>query len=451
MVQHQKAMSLKESKEVMKKFKGPPIINLSKSDCKKGRMQKVLKKYNETIRLNPLTVFRFPQKENIQFHNPNETYLKVVKKKRTYVKNRIFSHLLFDSETKMTVADYIRVSNETSDKDTLIKALYKKDTQYYSENNDDIDKFLCKDEIGMKWDLNEENGLRKSVVYPGINQAEIYFGKQRTFSTFHQEDGDLLSANYHIHGKTKIWWAVPREEKSKLMDFCHQLPESQSCHNFWRHKSHVINFAELQKRGIQVIEYEQNPGDLVVTNGWHMTANEGFNVNVAINCAIEGESWTLELIEKSVDTMCTSSCLYKGKSLDMSQFQIEPLYCDACEKGYRSDYGYNKHFEEDRHKNLFKKKYPGIEYKVQRNTECPYCHKHVKRSMKYHVKTVHPEKMYRKMCTLCREIFENEDKRFKHWNKGERPDKSGRAECRFCSKKFKYYMEAIKHECISEE
>ena len=71
--------------------------------------------------------------------------------------------------------------------------------------------------------------------------------------------------------------------------------------------------------------------------------------------------------------------------------------------------------------------------------------------MKYHVKTVHPEKMYRKMCTLCREIFENEDKRFKHWNKGERPDKSGRAECRFCSKKFKYYMEAIKHECISEE
>ena len=81
MVQHQKAMSLKESKEVMKKFKGPPIINLSKSDCKKGRMQKVLKKYNETIRLNPLTVFRFPQKENIQFHNPNETYLKVVKKK----------------------------------------------------------------------------------------------------------------------------------------------------------------------------------------------------------------------------------------------------------------------------------------------------------------------------------------------------------------------------------
>ena len=49
MVQHQKAMSLKESKEVMKKFKGPPIINLSKSDCKKGRMQKVLKKFSKLI------------------------------------------------------------------------------------------------------------------------------------------------------------------------------------------------------------------------------------------------------------------------------------------------------------------------------------------------------------------------------------------------------------------
>ena len=72
------------------------------------------------------------------------------------------------------------------------------------------------------------------------------------------------------------------------MEFFKQLPESRSCESFWRHKSHVLNFAELQKRGIQVIEFVQNPGDLVITNGFHQVGNLGFNVNIASNCAIEG-------------------------------------------------------------------------------------------------------------------------------------------------------------------
>ena len=443
-------ISLKETKEVMKKFQKPPVIKLSKSECRKGNMQKVLHKYSEMIRLNPITVFQFSQSKEIQFKNPAITYLKVVHKKRKIVKKRIFSSLLFDKNTSMTVKDYMEISKQCCSYEALIESLLKPDTQTYSENNDGIEKFLSKNQIGMKWDLNEENGLRKSVSYPGINEVELFLGQQKTLSTFHDEDGNLPSANYHIHGASKVWWAVPRSEEAKVMEFFKQLPESRSCESFWRHKSHVLNFAELQKRGIQVIEFVQNPGDLVITNGFHQVGNLGFNVNIASNCAIEGISWTLESIEKSVNTMCTKRCLYNDKSLDLSDFQIEPLYCDVCEKPYRSDDGFNAHFSKKKHISNFEKKYPGTKFEIQKNIQCPYCPVKVEKYLMWHVKNLHPDKLYPKRCSLCRDTFENEDERFKHWGEYERPDKKVRVQCRFCPKKFKYYMEAMKHVCVRD-
>ena len=463
-------LSLEETKEVMKKFQKPPIIKLSRSQCRKGNMQKVLTKYSETIRSNPLTVFQFPQCPEIQFNNPESTYLNVVNKKREALKRRVFSSLLFDENTTMTVQDYMELSKERCrkeelskgrcskkelskercSKEDLIEALWKDGSQSYSENNDGIEKFLNKTYIGMQWNLDEENGLRKSVIYPGINKCELYLGIIFTTSSFHQEDGDALSANYQIHGAPKVWWAIPKSEEAKLMEFFKQLPESTSCESFWRHKSHVLNFAELQNRGIQVIEYEQNPGDLVITNGFHQAANTGFNVNVAPNVAIEGQSWTLELIEKSVHTTCNKSCLYDDKSLDLSDFQIEPLYCDVCEKAYRCDDGYNEHFSKQQHKSNFEKKYPNTEFVVHKNMQCPYCPAQVPKTLMWHVKNIHQDKLFPKRCNLCRETFPNEDERYKHWGKDERSDKSARVQCKFCPKKFKYYMEAMKHVCLAQ-
>ena len=135
-------ISLKETKEVMKKFQKPPVIKLSKSECRKGNMQKVLQKYSEIIRLNPITVFQFPQSKEIQFKNPAITYLNVVHKKRKIVKKRIFSSLLFDKNTSMTVQDYMEISKQCCTYEALIESLLKPDTQIYSENNDDIEKFL---------------------------------------------------------------------------------------------------------------------------------------------------------------------------------------------------------------------------------------------------------------------------------------------------------------------
>ena len=200
------------------------------------------------------------------------------------------SYISETGDPKMqSLDDYVMLAKAqgSSSRQDFLEKLYNGFVQIYSEGNEHPESYLKMSETDIQWDLNSEHGLGNEML-PGINTPMGYIGSKYSGFCIHQEDGDLLSFNVHMGGEDKIWWAVPKIMEEKFKAILKEFPIAKECSNYLRHKCHFINPAELRRRNIIVYEVIQKAGDIVVTNGYHMGGNLGWNLNIAINFAIEG-------------------------------------------------------------------------------------------------------------------------------------------------------------------
>ena len=222
------------------------------------------------------------------------------------------------------------------------------------------------------------------------------------------------------------------EEEFKVI--LKEFPIIEQCSNFLRHKCHFINPAELRRRNIILYEVIQKPGDLVVTNGYHMGGNFGWNLNIAVNFAIDNELWTKLLITKSQVTNCLSDCKFSEKSQSLWNLQIKVSKCDKCKSSFDSDQGRKNH----------DLKCVGEE----KMTKCMYCQK-VAKQINKHVETAHKDMALPQLCTLCRTILPNSKELRKHWRQKLQTKRHER-KCNFCLKKFRKRQEAMDHLCVAK-
>ena len=158
---------------------------------------------------------------------------------------------------------------------------------------------------------------------------------------------------------------------------------------------------------------------------------KGFNLNIAINCTIQGQIWTHTLVSKAQDSMCLEDCQFVDKSENVWELRTQLLNCSKCQKSFKCDGG----------KKLHEKKCLG----QSQIPNCPYCGKLV-RWLDAHVKSKHKEYILLPcVCSLCRIKFPSEKDLRKHWTL---KVKSKDTACKFCFKNFRLFEDAMKHKCI---
>ena len=433
-----------------------PIIHLSNEDCKRGNLQKVMFQNADTIKDYPLTVFRIIDAKSPEIQKQVE-----ILKNRSDVKVKIGTkesagfgrspkatlYLKEGEEIKeVTIKEFLAMNSKSSyNMEEFVENLYDGFVQVYSENNDEIEKYFNLEKLPLQWDLENENGLHLSIEkLKGINTPEAYFGTKGSYFILHHEDGNLLSLNWNVHGKDKVWYGIHMDQWSKLQDFLKQFKtETKNCTNYFRHKTSLFNIAELTRRGIKVFIHRQKQGDIVVTNGPHQGGNLGSNVAFAVNFQIEGVRWTNDLITESHLTACNASCKYEIKSLNLSNFIQEFYSCWYCSHTVDTYDGILKHLRKEHKDN------PVITDMV-----CPYCPKVMKKiiykKIHEHIYKMHPEKIGPALCWLCRNLFDSRrelSNHIKHAHPKIQVKKSKKFQCTLCKNTFKYKYEAVSHLC----
>ena len=426
-------LSLEET--LRTEFQTVPIFNISAKMLSEGNFQNVLQEFESDIKTSPLIALRTKAPKLPKFieKSLNDTVLKVTEKRFEGFKSDSISSLYQHEEVREVMANkYIQdsLAEGHSTREEFIANLFKGPVfQSYSEANDAPDNLLDFATSNMKWNLSSENGIDDCVV-PGVSKPFIYLGSRNSNFPWHQEDCNLISVNYHCGGKPKIWWAVRNEDIEKVRKSFKYSSYSKQCSQFLRHKSFLLNPAFLKAKNIQVFEFIQRPGDIVITNGWHEGGNFGFNINIAVNCVIKGALWTQMLISKSQENMCLQDCKFIDKTENLWELRTKLLKCKKCQKAFRCDTGKKQHEE----KCLGEIQYP----------LCPYCNKAVK-WLKSHVRRLHKESIVPQVCTLCRTKFPSEEELQKHWTQ---KVKNKDTKCKFCYKNFRLFYKAMSHKCL---
>jgi hypothetical protein len=156
----------------------------------------------------------------------------------------------------------------------------------------------------VDWDLSKFNGhnelLRALVPYlgfkenkiPGYTTPMIYVGGPGTTFALHAEDQNLFSCNYLLAGCPKVWYAVPPQYYTRVVEFVHRRafptnPLVKSCPQAVMHKRFLVHPQELHAAGIPTSRTIQYPGDMVITypGSFHFGYNTGFNIAEASNFA----------------------------------------------------------------------------------------------------------------------------------------------------------------------
>ena len=417
-------------------FMTAPTFYVDRSELKKGEMQKTMKKYARIIKEHPITVLRPKSLKLPSLKSPDRKTIIVTKKEVEGFQSGPLSYIFeVDKTNEQNMQDYVTNSKEEgiSTRQEFLENLFNGSTQTYSEGNANPEAYLNMSESSVKWDLNKEHGLGNEKL-TGITTTMGYIGKKNSVFPMHQEDGDLLSLNIHLGGAGKIWWAVPKSMQREFQDFLKEFPMTKECHNYLRHKCHIINPAELIRRNILVYEVIQQEGDIVVTNGYHMGGNFGCNINIAINFTICDELWTKMLISEAQATNCNSDCKFTEKSQTLQNLQIKLSKCGKCKKSFNSDLG--------------KKQHEDVCLGGSRDSKCPYCSKVVKHIIK-HAKKMHKDADLPQICTLCRLLFQNSSELRNHWKNKIKTNRQER-KCDFCFKKFRKFDEGMNHHCTLE-
>lgn len=418
-----------------------PIYPLHKEDLK--CLQTLLKKHSVNINVHPLVILRPEENITMPEFKPNagEATLSVRKMTCDGSLSKKVCTTLAEEEVEQNVkfSDYKQLSESEGEctKEDLDKILRGKKFKFdYGDHNEKPESFVDMTRSSIKWNWVEENGLKELGSVPGVNTEFIYFGSRGSFFAWHNEDGDLLSINIHLAGKPKLWYAVHKRDYQKVLSLLEKTNEYKDCKVFWRHKRHILNLKRLRELNVTVYEHLQLPGDIVITNGFHQGGNLGFNVNVAINVAIEGESWSYSCIKEAEKTSCDSKCRYDEKAVYIQDLKPDYIVCNICPKvkKFYSDLGKRKHDQ---------KCHGGF-----RNSLCRYCGKSFIFVLK-HEKTEHKKELKEVRCKLCLKLFQNTWERRQHW-KDHKTDEKGYRECKFCKKRFRLMDEAHYHICVKK-
>ena len=288
--------------------------------------------------------------------------------------------------------------------------------------------------LPVQWDMRSENGLLNGETYEGINTPNLYIGSPGSPFSYHEEDGDLISINFHIEGEPKEWFGVDRSEGPEMYKVLSKTKAAKDCKFFVRHKAHFVNMNALKRQSITVYQHTQKPGDIIVTKGFHQGGNQGFNMNIAVNAAIEGEDWSYSCIQEADETSCDPKCRYKEKAVALPKLAPKMVECVECNKKFDSDAGKKKH-DRDKHNE-------------RRGTQCKYCKQSVKKIIT-HIKEKHLHLVPKVRCKLCLELFQNNWEFNKHWKEKTKTN-SGNRQCNFCRKKFRIKKDALNHICVKK-
>lgn len=86
---------------------------------------------------------------------------------------------------------------------------------------------------------------------PGIQIPFTYLGGPLSSFSYHLEDGNLGSVNYHHFGAPKLWYFIPKEENKKLERFVKKITKNINCDFYIRHKTIMIPPSVLHKNNIK--------------------------------------------------------------------------------------------------------------------------------------------------------------------------------------------------------
>ena len=188
----------------------------------------------------------------------------------------------------------------------------------------------------------------------------------------------------------------------------------------------------MKRKNITVYEHTQHPGDIVLTKGFHQGGNLGYNLNIAVNAAIEGEDWTYTCVEEAEETSCDSECQHKNKAVSLTSLAPKFAECIECDKTFNSDSGKRKHDEK--------------EHGGPRKSQCRFCKDHIMNIID-HIRDVHKKELPKVRCKLCLKLLPNIWAFNKHWTQKE-PYQKFYKKCNFCNQKFRLKDEAMYHTCV---
>ena len=272
-----KPFPFEEAKNV--EFQSIPTYTITHEDCSKGNLQHILRKFmSEHVPMIALRLDRQPVlPKMIQESFDNKMLTVTTKKVEGFGCDSISSMFEHGEASEQLAIKYAfeSMAEGISTRDELYENLFCGPfMQKYCEANEQPENFLNFSRSTFQWDLAAENNLPK-VNIPGVTTPFFYIGTRNTYYPFHQEGGNLISINIHCGGKPKLWWCVPNSEYEKVRELFKYSEFFNHCSQFLRHKSFLLNPAFLKANNIQVFEFVQRFGEIVVTNSWHQGGNLG--------------------------------------------------------------------------------------------------------------------------------------------------------------------------------
>ena len=260
-------------------FQTVPIFNISHKECSKGNLQYLLQKFmRESLPIIVLRCDKPPVLPKMIQKSFDNKMLTVTSKRIEGFGNDSISSIFEHGEPSEELAKkyaHEAMAGGYSTRDEFFENLYNGPLmQKYCEANEKPEAFLDFSNSTFKFDLAAENNL-PNVNIPGVTRPFFYIGTRDTYFGYHQEGGNLISFNIHCGGKPKLWWIIPNEEHEKVRELFKYSDFNKHCSQFLRHKSFLLNPAFLKSNNIQVYEFVQRFGDIVVTNSWHQGGNLG--------------------------------------------------------------------------------------------------------------------------------------------------------------------------------
>eukprot|EP01024_Parvocaulis_polyphysoides_P015087 TRINITY_DN1647_c0_g1_i1.p2 TRINITY_DN1647_c0_g1~~TRINITY_DN1647_c0_g1_i1.p2 ORF type:complete len:375 (-),score=37.72 TRINITY_DN1647_c0_g1_i1:235-1359(-) len=204
----------------------------------------------------------------------------------------------------------------------------------------DTPQSLFDENLEWGWNLRNLGCLLKQhgvPPIPGVTTPMTYFGMWKAFFTWHVEDADLYSINYHHFGEPKIWYCVSPKHRKRFEEMAATLfPDlSKSCKAFLRHKDILLSPKMLTSFHIPYKMAIQRPGEFIVLNAgaYHAGYNLGYNCAEAINFALD--QW-VDMGKQAVQ--CSCGLLKDGVRIDMDLFQRPPPIKKQNESKKRKQY-----------------------------------------------------------------------------------------------------------------
>lgn len=92
--------------------------------------------------------------------------------------------------------------------------------------------------------------LPKDKWLDGIHNSYLYIGMRFSAFALHAENKYLSGASYNHHGAPKIWYAIKRSDRQKLIELANGSVDDNDCSHLLFHKSTMITPKALDEANI---------------------------------------------------------------------------------------------------------------------------------------------------------------------------------------------------------